>query len=174
MSREVRFSVSPPGGDRIHHLTEDDIRVVLSRLPPEAKSRLRAVHFNDQSRGARRLGYVNRGRREIAMCALPPRLSLARFLVKGESPRYWGAIRGTQWPPLAIRRYLLYDVFLHELGHLQVVDPSAKKERRKFAMESKAEEFAAFWRRRLWSDPCDHPDPVHRPPTAEELGGSEQ
>jgi hypothetical protein len=174
MSPDIRFSVSPPGGDRVHHITEDDIRVVLSRLPEEAKSRLRAVHFNDRSRGARTLGYVNRGRREIAMCALPPRMSLARFLAKGESPRYWGAVRGAQWSSLAIRRYLLYDVFLHELGHLQVVDASAKAERRKFAMETKAEEFAAFWRRRLWHEPFDHPDPVHRPPTAEEPGGPDE
>lgn len=169
MNREVRFSISPPGGDRVHHLCEDDVRLVLSRLPAEARSRLRAVHFNDQSRGGRRLGYVNRGRREIAMCALPPRMSLARFLVRGESPRYWGARRGAQWSSMAIRRYLLYDVFLHELGHLQIVDPDAKTERRKFAMETKADEFAALWRRRLWSQSFEHPDPVHHPPTATEL-----
>lgn len=169
MSREVRFSVSPASADRIYHVTEDDIRVVLSRLPHEAWRRLRAVHFNDRSRGARTLGYVNRGRREIALCALPPRMSLARFLAKGESPRYWGARRGTQWPSLAIRRYLLYGVFLHELGHLQVIDPDAKNDRRQFAMETKADEFAASWRRRLWAKPFDHPDPVHGPPTPEEL-----
>lgn len=169
MSREVRFSVSPAGADRVYHVTEDDIRVVLSRLPHEAWHRLRAVHFNDRSRGARTLGYVNRGRREVAMCALPPRMSLARFLVKGQSPRYWGARRGTQWPSLAIRRYLLYEVFLHELGHLQVIDPEAKTERRQFAMETKAEEFATSWRRRLWAEPFDHPDPVHGPPTPDEL-----
>ena len=103
------------------------------------------------------------------MCALPPRMSLSRALVKGESPRYWGAKRGAQWPSLAIRRYLLYDVFLHELGHLQVIDPDAKTERRKFAMETKAAEFAAFWRRRMWTQPFEHPDPVHGPPAVGEL-----
>ena len=92
-----------------------------------------------------------------------------RNLVKGESPRYWGAKRGTQWPSVAIRRYLLYDVFLHELGHLQVVLPQAKSVVRKFASETKAEEFAAYWRRRFWSVPFDHPDPAHHPPTEEEL-----
>ena len=169
MSREVQFSVSPASADRIYHVTEDEIRVVLSRLPHDVWHRLRGVHFNDRSRGGRVLGYVNRGRREIAMCALPPRMSLARFLVKGESPRYWGAKRGTQWPSLAVRRYLLYDVFLHELGHLQVIDPDAKTEHRKFAMETRAEEFAVFWRHRLWTQPFEHPDPVHAPPTADEL-----
>ncbi len=169
MSRELRFSASPPGADRLHHVTEDDIRCVLARLPHEVQHRLRAVHFNDHSRGARRLGYVNGGRREIAMCALPPRMSLSRFLVKGESPRYWGARRGTQWSSLAIRRFLLYDVFLHELGHLQVVRPAAKIVRRKFAMETKAEDFAAYWRHRLWSAPFDHLDSVHCSPEPEEL-----
>lgn len=157
----------------MHHLSEGDIRVVLERLPYEERNRLRAVHFNDQSRGGRILGYVTGGRREIAMCSLPPRMSLARFLVKGESPRYWGARRGAQWSALAIRRYLLYDVFLHELGHLQVINPDAKSVRRKFAMETKAEEFAAFWRGRLWAEPFDHPDPVHRPPSREELAALE-
>lgn len=70
MSPQVKFSLSIPGADRIHHVNEDDIRVILSRLPVDLCRRLRAVHFNDRSRGARVLGYVNRGRREIALCAL--------------------------------------------------------------------------------------------------------
>lgn len=115
------------------------------------------------------LGYVNPGRREIALCALPPRISLSRFLVKGESPRAFGARRGSQWPKLAIRRFLLYDVFLHQLGHLQVVDARARHERRKFAGDTKADEFATSWRRRLWSSQYEHSDPVHSAPSAEEL-----
>src|SRR5438128_560376 len=101
----ICFSSSPAGCDRRHWLTEDDIRVVLSRLPSHAYERLRAVHFNDRSRGARTLGYVNRGRREIAICALPPRMSFTRFLVRGQLPGTFGAQRGAQWPVLAIRRY---------------------------------------------------------------------
>ncbi len=98
MPRPITFSTSPAGADRVYHVSEDDVRVVLSRLPPETTKRLRAVHFNDRRRGARVLGYVSRGRREIALCALPPRVSLARFLVRGQSPRQFGAQRGTQWP----------------------------------------------------------------------------
>jgi hypothetical protein len=169
MRGAIRFTVSVPGCDRVHHVTEEDVRVVLSRLPPEVSNRLRAVHFNDRSRGARRLGYVNRGRREIALCALPPRVSLTRFLVGGQTPEQFGARRGGQWPGLAVRRFLLYDVFLHELGHLQVVDEEAKVVRRKFAMETKAQEFAMAWCKRLWSEPFDHPNPVHNPPSREEL-----
>ncbi len=169
MPREIQFSSSPPGADRVYHVSDDDIRVVIARLPAEALGRLRRVHFNDMSRGGRVLGYVNKGRREIAMCALPPRMSLARFLMKGQSPRQFGARRGTQWTTVALRRFLLYDVFLHELGHLQLVDERAKSNRRQFAGETKAEEFAMYWCHRLWSQPCDHPDPAHRPPTEAEL-----
>lgn len=139
--------------------------MVLSRLPPDAYERLRAVHFNDRSRGARTLGYVNMGHREIAICALPPRISLSRFLVRGQSPAAFGAERGAQWPALAVRRFMLYDVFLHELGHLQLVKPRNKDPRRRFAMERLAQEFADGWRRALWAEHFDHPDPVHNSPS---------
>src|SRR5437773_1937388 len=173
MRCHIRFSDSAPRCDRIHHVNEKDVRVVLSRLPVELWSRLRTVHFNDRSRGARRLGYVNRGRREIALCALPPRMSLTRFLVRGQSPEQFGAKRGSQWPAVAIRRCLLYDVFLHELGHLQVVDSAATTERRKFASETRAQEFAMSWCQRLWSQSFDHLDPVHNPPTEAELADAD-
>jgi hypothetical protein len=127
-------------------------------------SHLRAVHFNDRGRGARTLGYVNRARREIALGALPPRISLTRFLVRGQSPAEFGARRGAQWPYLAVRRFMLYDVFLHELGHLQIVDATASTVRRKFAIETRAQEFADHWRRELWSTLFVHEDPVHIAP----------
>jgi hypothetical protein len=136
MGTNIRFSVLVPRGDRIHHVTEEDVRVVLSRLPLEVCRRLRAVHFNDRGWGTRWgtrcVGYVNRGRREIALCALPPRMSLTRFLVRGQSPERFGARRGAQWPTLAIRRLLLFEVFLHELGHLQIIDEKARSQRLKF------------------------------------------
>ena len=169
MASEVRFSVSAPRADRVHHVTEEDVRVVLSRLPSELGGRLRGVHFNDRSRGARVLGYVNLGRRDIALCALPPRISLTRFLARGQTPEQFGARRGGQWPALAIRRFLLYDVFLHELGHLQVIDEKRRSDRLKFAREKLAQEFAMAWCRRLWSKSFDHPDPVHNAPSAQEL-----
>jgi hypothetical protein len=161
--------VFAPGADRIHYVNEQDVCVVLSRLPLDLWRRLRAVHFNDRSRGARVLGYVNRGRREIALCALPPRMGLTKALRMGQTPEQFGARRGQKWPVLAIRRFLLYDVFLHELGHLQLIDGQARSNRLKFAREKLAEEFAVEWCARLWSEPFIHPDPVHNPPTAEEL-----
>lgn len=83
----------------------------------------------------------------------------------------FGARRGARWPATAIRRFILYDVFLHELGHLQVIDPRDRTGRRRFARETRAQEFAMEWCERLWSEPFDHPDPVHNPPGVAELAG---
>jgi tetratricopeptide (TPR) repeat protein len=63
---------------------------------------------------------------------------------------------------------MLYDVFLHELGHIQVVDRTARAARRRFASETRAQEFAERWCRELWSRRFDHPDSVHNPPSREE------
>jgi hypothetical protein len=167
MSR-ITYSYQRPGELRKHYLGEHDVEVLLGRLPPGLWGRLRAVHFNDRGIGVRRLGYVNRGRREIAICALPPRVSLARFLDR-QSPRQFGALRAHQWPETAVRRFLLYHVFLHELGHLQIVDPEARTERRRFASQTKAQEFADEWRARLWAEPFAHPDRIHNPPSEMEL-----
>jgi hypothetical protein len=165
----VKFSRSRPGADRIHYVNEEEVRIVLSRLPSGLWHRLRAVHFNDRSRGARILGYVNRGRREIALCALPPRVSLTQALRKGQTPEQFGARRGQKWPVLAVRRFMLYDVFLHELGHLQLIDENTQSVRLKFAHEKLAQEFAMQWYGNLWSQPFPHPDPVHNPPRPEEF-----
>jgi hypothetical protein len=165
----VKFSATIPRCDRIHHIGEEDVRVVLSRLPVELWQCLRTIHFNDRSWGARSLGYVNQGHREIALCALPPRISLTRFLVKGQTPEQFGAKRGQKWPVLAVRRFMLYDVFLHELGHLQIVRETTRSLRLKHAREKLAQEFAMGWCRRLWSKHFPHPDPVHNPPTPAEL-----
>lgn len=169
--KRIKFTFSPTRAGRIHYLTAEDVRVLLSRLPEELWQRLRAVHFNDRSRGRRVAGYVNMGHREIAICALPTSVSCAPYTAREicTSPRTFGAARGKQWSNLAVRRFLLYDVFLHELGHLQVVDPDAKNMRRRFASESLANEFAKNWRRKLWQGPFDHPDPVHYAPRCENL-----
>ena len=170
MLSKIKFSISPPGADRVHHVNEEDVRVVISRLPEDLLRRLRAVHFNDQSWGGRTFGYVpRRGRGEITLCALPPRMSISRFLLRGVPPEEFGARFGAKWPGIALRRLMLYHVFLHELGHLQIVDAKAKSDRLKFAHEKLAEEFATEWRGRLWAEIFDHPDPVHNPPTDEEL-----
>lgn len=164
---KVKFTYSTVGCDRKHYLSEEDVRVVLGRLPKEAWNGLRAVHFNDKSRGVRMLAYANPREREICICALPPRVSLTRALVRGQYPELFGAVRGKQWPEIAVRRFLLYDVLLHELGHLQILIANRKSGRRNHARERLAQEFADEWRQRLWSSPIDHPDPVHNPPVSQ-------
>jgi ankyrin repeat protein len=166
---EVKFSYTTPLGDRRHYINENDVSVLLNRLPYETWQRLKVVHFNDQSRGGRTLGYTTRrGRREISICALPPRVSLKWARSAGD-PEHYGAIKGTQWPTLAVRRYQLYYTFLHEIGHLQIILPSKTNPNRKFASETKAHLFANFWRKTLWNDFFDHPDPIHNAPTKDEL-----
>ena len=53
MLSRIRFSMSLPGGDRVHHVNQADVRVILSRLPIDLWSRLRAVHFNDRGQARR-------------------------------------------------------------------------------------------------------------------------
>ena len=133
----IKFTASRTRSGRIHYLTAADVRVLLSRLPEELWQRLRAVHFNDSSRGRRLAGYVNMGRREIAICAFPASVSCTLYTSreKGTSPSTFAAARGKQWPCPAVRCFLLYEVFLHELGHFQIVDPDAQNENRRFAFE---------------------------------------
>jgi hypothetical protein len=169
MPPRVKFSVTKPGADRIHYVNEADVRVVLSRLPVEVRQRLHEVHFNDRSRGKRILGYVSGECRDIALCALPPRIALTTALRNGQTPEQFGARSGRKWPTLAVRRFMLYDVFLHELGHLQLIDEKSPSERLKYAREKLAQEFAMEWCEGLWSKPFDHPDPVHNPPSPDEL-----
>lgn len=176
MAERIRYSRALAGTTRKHYLSPDDVEVLLDRLPEEIYGRLREVHFNDRAFGRRRLAYVNPGHREIALCALPIRVSLSACLVERSkrgrtrgSPRQFGAVRGSQWPESAVRRFMLYQVFLHELGHLQIVDPKARNVWRMFASQTKAQEFADGWRVQLWSQPFDHPDPIHNPPSDVEL-----
>jgi hypothetical protein len=163
--KHVRFSLVPPKGDRIHYVNQADVEVVLSRLPEELWQRLRGVHFNDCAWGRRILGYVNRSRHDIALCALPPRVSVSACCRWHRiSTADFGAEFGRQWPVLAVRRFMLYDVLLHEIGHLQVFDARRPSRRLRFYGEKFAQEFANSWRCRLWSVPFGHPDPVHNRP----------
>jgi len=172
MIDRVHFSRPVSSADRIHFVNADDVRVLLARLPAELWQRLRVVHFNDRSFGGRRFGYVTgRGRREITLCAMPPRMALTRALRMGQTPEEFGAKPNQKWPTLAIRRFMLYDVFLHELGHLQFGERPTRSKRLRFAGEKQAQEFAMEWCGQLWSQPFDHPDPVHNPPSADELRG---
>jgi hypothetical protein len=132
-------------------------------VPAELRVRLRDV-FRKRSSDARILGQVTRrGRRDIELATrLPVRVSLRSYLHGGQSAAEFGAPERGQWPPWAVRRFLLYDVLLHELGHLQKVE-------RKFASERKAQELADELRRTLYSEPSGLDDPIHDAPTEAEV-----
>lgn len=170
--RKIKFTIDKALCDRVHYVNEENVLVVLSRLPREIWKMLRVVHFRDQIRfygGGRGAGYTyHGGPAEISLLALPPRVSLASYLTRRQSPRLFGATRNFQWPRLAVRRFLLYDVLLHELGHAQVIEKPSKGQWKK-AKEAKANEFAEYWQTLLWSEKFEHPDPVHNPPTEEEI-----
>jgi hypothetical protein len=171
MAKKIKFTSTKPGADRIHYVHEEDVLIVLNRLPQHLWAGLREIHFNDRSEGGRVLGYTGNQRRksfEISLCALPPRYSVSGELLRKKSPSIFGAKRGKQWPALAIRRFILYEVLLREIGHNQVIDPKAKSIRRMYAQQRKTDEFTSYWRKQLWSEHFDHPDPVHNPPSQEE------
>jgi hypothetical protein len=155
----------------VSYVSSEDVATVIKRIPHEARVRLRDVFISQRHLGVRRLGSVRRrGRRDIDLYSiLPPRMSLGPFLDRGQSARLYGAPAGGQWPPWAVRRFLLYDTLLHELGHLQLVLPKSKHWDRKYASEKLAKEFAHKWRDKLWSQEFKHPDPVHNPPKQDEL-----
>lgn len=153
----------------VRFVNDDDICAVLRRLPAEPKSRLGRVRLRS-SAATRVLGYVTaRGRRDIVLaCRLPPRVSLRQFMYGGHFAVDYGAPNRGQWPPWAVKRYLLFGVLLHELGHLQAVKPDVGQ-KRGFAGETKADEFALKWRDALWAKGCDERDPAYHAPSEGEI-----
>ncbi len=147
-----------------------DVNTVLERLDPRLLERLGDIWLSETSHGRRRLGYVTaRGRRDVTLCSiLPIRMSLREMMRGGARAAEFGAPDRGQWPPWAIRRLMLYQVLLHEIGHLQIVRASPRINRR-FADESLADEFAASHRGALFSTPFEHADPIHNAPSDEEL-----
>lgn len=154
----------------VPYIHPSEPRIVLERVPAEARARLRDVFVKYKSTGVRTLGWVRtRGRRDINLVGLlPPRVSLRLFVRQGSSPSEFGAPLRGQWPPWSVRRFLLYDVLLHELGHLQVVHEKSRDWNRRYASETRAQEFADEMRRRLFAEPFDHPDPIHNAPSVGE------
>lgn len=155
----------------VSYISSEDIDIAINRVPEEYRCRVREITTWNSSRGVRQLGYVTtRGHRDINLCVmLPPRVSLGRHILKGQSVKEFGAPARGQWPPWSVRRFMLYDVLLHELGHLQSVNAKSKNMKRKFADEKISRDFSDKWRRKLFSTNFDHPDLIHNPPSDEEF-----
>jgi hypothetical protein len=156
--------------DLVSYVGMRDVEVVLERVPAEHRTRIRDI-FRRRSSDAKILGSVTtRGRRDIELSTLLPiRVSLRQYLHGGQSAAEFGAPKQGQWPPWAVRRFVLYDVLLHEVGHLQEIDSKASRVQRRFASETRAQEFADEMRRTLHSEQFNHPDPVHNAPSPAEL-----
>src|SRR5690349_11620800 len=142
----------------VSYVSLNDIQIVLDRIPADLRSRVREVFLSNKNYAVRVLGSVRtRGRRDITLyTVLPARVSLREYLGKGRNAAEFGAPRRGQWPPWAVRRFLLYDTLLHEIGHLQLVRPKGRGWNRKFASETLAKDFATTWRRDLYATPFDH------------------
>ena len=64
----ISFRYAAPMGDRRHFVDEEDVAVLIGRLPEDLLGRLRVVRFDDESRGGHVAGYTTtRGRREISL-----------------------------------------------------------------------------------------------------------
>ena len=171
--KRIKFTDSPTRAGRIHYLTPDDFACCWAACRRSFGS---GCWRSTLMIGVGGLGTDNMPDMSIVRVA---RLRSAHFQLRSvvlRTLRGSGDVRrtrlarcGKQWPRLAVRRFFLYDVFLHELGHLQIVDPDAKTPRRRFASETLAWRFANQWRRKLWLEHFDHPDPVHNPPSSEKL-----
>ncbi len=140
------------------YVEEADIQAILPRLPEETWGHLRRVRFRDGADAGGRLGDVVTGPEpEIVLHAQAYRVSLAPYVGRGETPETYGAVGGCRWPVLAIRRFLLYNVLLSQLGRLQRGEAGTNDRT-----------FAEHWRGELWSRQSDDFDPVHHAPTEKE------
>jgi hypothetical protein len=128
-------------------VSEDDVKLVLDRLPENTWNRFQVIHFNDPRRGLRWLGYINHERAEIAISLLPPGVRRVRFVMRaGQPSRVPRATRR-----LSPRREMLFDVLLDDIGHLQILDERVRDGVRLRSYEPRPAPHTDYWRLRLWS-----------------------
>lgn len=99
----LRFITHLTRGNREHKVSEEDVRFVLNRLPGETWSFLREVHFNDRIGQRGCLGYACHRSHSLALCALPSRLSFARYCHRQECrPEVCSPCRQADRPTAAV------------------------------------------------------------------------
>jgi len=146
-----------PSRDYFHPVSEADIRTTLARMPKRLTRSLRAVLLPRIAAGDVIRGIEAR-RRYLCIILNPFPKTLHQFWT--QAPPSEVAIRhyapwGTTWEQTHkgwyqiwtldnLRRYYLYHLLLHELGHINQPPFNALKRR-----ESFAEDFALTWARRL-------------------------
>jgi len=167
-SLDIIFHEKEVRGDLHRFVTKEDILTLLNRLPLEEYQQLKTVTF-ETCGGAYQFGYVFYKRvKGIVLCDQPLRMGMKEADAKRGHLIEYGGLNNMKWPIIAIRRYMLYNVFLHELRHTHIVNPHKKLTRHKIPFEKLANEYSDFWRGELYKDKFDHHDPVHNLPTLDE------
>jgi hypothetical protein len=164
-----RVRVSRPPPDYVHPVTRSDITSLLQRLGPEHTYGLSTVHLAAPPRtedGKLLFGrLIVPGVIVLYAQPVPPWALPARLAARDEEAlRLAGAQvtiagNGTQtivdWPGATLRRFMLLDVLLHELGHHRLQHerraPAGRVVRER-DHEAFAEQFARRCRRRLELD----------------------
>jgi hypothetical protein len=140
-----------------HPCTTEEYVEVLSQLPEDLTGNLRAIILRRTSKRDLQLGVEARRR---YLCVLLNSFPVSRRLMFGRKPptelsvshykpwcTSWRTAEGKwflEWSEAEIRRYYLYHLFLHELGHINQPNFHALKRREDFA-----EGFALEWARKL-------------------------
>lgn len=164
-SLEITFHEKNIRSDLYRYLKKEDVLILLNRLPLEEYQQLRSVTF-ETCRGADAYGYVHHKRiTGIVICDQSERLSVLTKSAKRGMYEEFGALKNMKWPTVAVRRYLLYHTFLHELRHTQITQSEKKFTREKIPLEKLANEYADFWRGELYQNHFNHSDPVHNLPS---------
>jgi hypothetical protein len=140
-----------------HPCTTDEYVEVLSQLPDDLTRYLKAIVLRRTSKRDARLGVEARRRYQ---CILMNSFPTTRRMMWGSHPpsertvrhyapwcASWRTVEGKwvlEWSEAEIRRYYLFHLFLHELGHIN--QPSFHELKRR---EDFAEGFALEWARKL-------------------------
>lgn len=149
MPPKYHLSYLPQGPGQKLSIREDDVKLVLERLPQETFSRFQVIHFSDPSRDLRWIGYINQEKAEIAISLLPPGVRRIRFVMRvGGGPTSRRFARRTN---ARKRRDLLFDVLVDDIGHLQIMDEQAADGVRVRSYEPARRAHTDYWRLRLWS-----------------------
>jgi len=154
--------------DLYRYLKKEDVLTLLNRLPLKEYEHLKSVTFKT-CEGADAYGFVyHRRPTSIVICDQSARTSIRNATAKRGSLEEFGALNNRKWPTLALRRYLLYHTFLHELRHTQLLENGKKRTRDKMPLEKQADEYADHWRGELYQNYFKHPDPIHNLPSKTE------
>lgn len=145
-----------PSRDYYHPCSGDDYLGVLERLPDDLTEYVRAIVLRRLPKKDERLGIDARRRYSCVIMNSFPRSNETlwskrptKAMVQHLAPwcGRWRSDRGQWrlvWEPEEVRRYYLYHVFLHEVGHINQPWSYSLRQREAFA-----ENFALEWAREL-------------------------